>query len=348
MQPGDAYWNHSKPWGDWRAGAHSDPASGHGQTVSSFQVLDTFLSLLSDPIRFPNLDKITMVGHSAGGQSVQRYAFSTLLPPTLRPGLTIRYVVANPSSYAYLDPRRPKYTCGQCDCNDNECNCRESGKDRQVGEGCPAAQAAPNAVDLPFEVPPKGFDLANPEGFVCGHRLYNHWPCTPIWASNSRLADARARLRRSRVRAPNVGTDGVEALGYYAAQQPLNISLLRFPRRDVIYLVGQNDTCNDGLPECNSDCWQRDNSCFRNDMDTRCPAMLEGPWRRLRGHLYMRYLRSFYGRDVHHLDEVPGVGHNATGMFLHPIGLSHIFRLGSHPLGEGVGGPTLKHGGGRL
>ena len=183
---------------------------------------------------------------------------------------------------------------------------------------------------------------------MCGHRLYNHWPCTPIWASNSRLADARARLRRSRVRAPNVGTDGVEALGYYAAQQPLNISLLRFPRRDVIYLVGQNDTCNDGLPECNSDCWQRDNSCFRNDMDTRCPAMLEGPWRRLRGHLYMRYLRSFYGRDVHHLDEVPGVGHNATGMFLHPIGLSHIFRLGSHPLGEGVGGPTLKHGGGRL
>ena len=304
VQEGDAWWNHSKPWGDWRAGAHSDGASGRGQTVSSFQVLDTFLQLLSDPVRFPNVDKITMVGHSAGGQSVQRYAFSTLLPTSLRPGLTVRFIVANPSSYAYLDARRPKYRCGVCECNDNECDC-SAGRHEVLaaaaeGEACPVAEANGGAdfSAIPFVRPPViGFDRTDAKGFVCGTRTFNDWPY------------------------------GLSNLGHYAALQPLNRSLDRFPSRDVVYLVGQNDTCNDGLPVCNADCWQRDNGCFRNEMDTRCPAMLEGPWRKLRAHLYMRYLNHFYGRATHHLDEIPGVGHNASAMFEAPVALGHIFRV---------------------
>ena len=46
-----------------------------------------------------------------GGQTVQRYALSTALPPAIRTGLALRYVVANPSSYGYLDSTRPVYKC---------------------------------------------------------------------------------------------------------------------------------------------------------------------------------------------------------------------------------------------
>ena len=36
---------------------------------------------LNDSKRFPYLNEIAILGHSAGGQTVQRYALTTLLPP---------------------------------------------------------------------------------------------------------------------------------------------------------------------------------------------------------------------------------------------------------------------------
>lgn len=66
--PNDAFWNSTKPWGDWRVGAESDPncCGNTGRTVSSFDVLDHFLALLTNKKLFPNIDKISFVGHSAG------------------------------------------------------------------------------------------------------------------------------------------------------------------------------------------------------------------------------------------------------------------------------------------
>lgn len=37
---------------------------------------------------------------------------------------------------------------------------------------------------------------------------------------------------------------------------------------------------------------------MRNHMDNRCPAMLEGPWRKARGKTYMKFLKKYYGKDV--------------------------------------------------
>ena len=72
--------------------------------VSSFDVMDKFVSLLLDRTHFPNLKTITITGHSAGGQLTQRYAIGN----SFRFGrVQIRYVVANPGSYAYLTPKRP-------------------------------------------------------------------------------------------------------------------------------------------------------------------------------------------------------------------------------------------------
>ena len=106
VHPNDAVWNSSKPWGDWRVGAESDPYGVADMTlaenedgttittattkkkqrprnsknvfsqfldhtvlrptISSFDVLDHILAILTDKRLYPNVDKISFVGHSAG------------------------------------------------------------------------------------------------------------------------------------------------------------------------------------------------------------------------------------------------------------------------------------------
>ena len=71
-------------------------------TVSSYGAVDRIVALLSDRKRFPALQRITIVGHSAGGQFVQRYAMVGRATDELsHTGLDLRYIVANPSSYVY-------------------------------------------------------------------------------------------------------------------------------------------------------------------------------------------------------------------------------------------------------
>ncbi len=103
--------------------------------ISSFEVLDGVIALLSDRTRFPNLERIVVAAHSGGAQFVQRYAVvgradQVLTAAGLQPyadgsevaaGKTnvmrVRYVVANPSSYVYFDSTRPKSVerCGEFD-----------------------------------------------------------------------------------------------------------------------------------------------------------------------------------------------------------------------------------------
>lgn len=94
--------------------------------ISSFEVMDGIIALLSDRTRFPNLERIVVAAHSSGAQFVQRYAVvgradqvltNAGLQPyadgaEITPGkgavMRVRYVVANPSSYVYFDAIRPK------------------------------------------------------------------------------------------------------------------------------------------------------------------------------------------------------------------------------------------------
>ena len=49
VHPNDAFWNSTKPWGDWRVGAESDPdcCGKTGHSVSSFDVLDHIAGITS-------------------------------------------------------------------------------------------------------------------------------------------------------------------------------------------------------------------------------------------------------------------------------------------------------------
>ena len=85
----------------WRAGGMSPTHS----TISSFDFMDEIIKKLANKKNFPNLTKIVVAGHSAGGQLATRYAMANKVHNT--PGVSISYVVANPSSYAWPVAVRP-------------------------------------------------------------------------------------------------------------------------------------------------------------------------------------------------------------------------------------------------
>jgi pimeloyl-ACP methyl ester carboxylesterase len=89
----------------WEGG---DSATGP-TPASSFDALDAILARLADRRLFPNLKQVVVAGHSGGGQVVQRYAIAGSGEAALtHEGIGIRYVVANPSSYAYFSAERPE------------------------------------------------------------------------------------------------------------------------------------------------------------------------------------------------------------------------------------------------
>ena len=85
----------------WRSGgpANSTPS------VTSFDFLDEILRKVARKDLFPNVKTIVVVGHSAGGQVVNRYEMGNRVSEGL--GVPITYIVSNPSSYAYPDSVRP-------------------------------------------------------------------------------------------------------------------------------------------------------------------------------------------------------------------------------------------------
>ena len=88
----------------WMGG---EPALGP-QPLSSFAVFDALLARLADRRLLPNLQEVVIAGHSGGGQVVQRYAvLGQGEQPLAASGIRLRFVIANPSSYAYFDASRP-------------------------------------------------------------------------------------------------------------------------------------------------------------------------------------------------------------------------------------------------
>ena len=89
---------------DWMGGGLSTAPN----PLSSYAALDEIVGRLSDRKQFPDVKQIVIFGHSGGAQVVQRYALLAQEQPALKAeGIRLRYVVANPSSYAYFNEQRP-------------------------------------------------------------------------------------------------------------------------------------------------------------------------------------------------------------------------------------------------
>ena len=99
LAPNELNWPCSgNNWG--RGGA----AVGNAE-LTSYDLADEILRRLARKDIFPNLKTIVFAGHSAGGGFTTRYEMANQVHDTL--GTPVTYVVANTSSYTYLDANRP-------------------------------------------------------------------------------------------------------------------------------------------------------------------------------------------------------------------------------------------------
>jgi pimeloyl-ACP methyl ester carboxylesterase len=99
VKPNEVLWPNGG--NSWRSGG----ASPSHATLTSFDFIDRLVRRLADKQTFPNLTRIVIAGHSAGGQLATRYAMTNKVHGLS--GVTLSYVVANPSSYAWPVAVRP-------------------------------------------------------------------------------------------------------------------------------------------------------------------------------------------------------------------------------------------------
>lgn len=117
LEPGELHWSCTgqgsvNRWDD--GGAARDTGA---DVIHSFDIMDRLIDAINEPDVFPNLAKITVTGHSDGGQFTRRYAAGNQIDGAIT--ASVKYVIANPGSYMYLDNQRlPKgETCfdsGSC------------------------------------------------------------------------------------------------------------------------------------------------------------------------------------------------------------------------------------------
>ena len=78
------------------------------EPISSFDAIDELVEYFSDRSLFPSLERLAVIGHSAGGQVAHRYALLSSLHilDGLVDDLNFRAVAANPRSFTYLTALR--------------------------------------------------------------------------------------------------------------------------------------------------------------------------------------------------------------------------------------------------
>src|SRR2546421_6582582 len=88
----------------WKGG---DPALGPAP-ISSFTAMDCLLRQVTEPARDADKPPVVIVGNSAGGQYVNRYAAVGRAPDELASrGISVRFIIANPSTYLYFSRDPP-------------------------------------------------------------------------------------------------------------------------------------------------------------------------------------------------------------------------------------------------
>jgi hypothetical protein len=98
-------------WGQqWRSGGVSLSESFNKglPSVSSYEVMDKLIGFVTK--RNVNIDQVILLGHSAGGQFVSRYAaINNYHEDFKNEGVSVYYIAANSSSYTYLDATRYQF-----------------------------------------------------------------------------------------------------------------------------------------------------------------------------------------------------------------------------------------------
>ncbi|KAM0723006.1 hypothetical protein Q7P37_001204 [Cladosporium fusiforme] len=90
----------------WSAGGDAQYPRESRRSVSAFYVLDEMIKYFDDKERFPKMQSIVLVGHSMGGQMLNRYA---AVGKDLKLNAKLVHWIGNPSGYTWLNSYRPMY-----------------------------------------------------------------------------------------------------------------------------------------------------------------------------------------------------------------------------------------------
>ena len=235
----------------FRYGAESIPVSideGGDETttsISSYGAMDVLLETLCNKDNYPNLERIIVAGHSAGGQFVHRWGLSSdswCFGDNNNNGDTvssadddndlpsIRVVAANPRSYAYLDKRR--YFTRTTDMTGTH-YLKDEG-----GEGEEADDTLSPFNELDFRQPTASeFDNCQEYNQYCWGLEDNPNVPAPYIINNV------DKLMRRNNEYDDGTVDNSELFSRYAT-------------RDVVYLSGERDTKQLGNQICDEDGYQ--------------------------------------------------------------------------------------------
>ena len=267
-------------------------------TLSSFAVMDVLLETLCDRERFPNLERIIVAGHSAGGQFVHRWGLSSdswcfgdgddvedaSLPK-------IRLVAANPRSYAYLDGRRYLPLSTMVSSTD------------EIGKGDPSFYHS--------------YDIDKRDGEILEFRL-------PTTSERENCPEYNSYewglIDNPDVPAPYISSN----LNKVMSQNNDDADLFRrYASRDMVYLSGERDTQPLSVQICNQDGYQ---GPMRRERSERFFSSLQ---------VLGREMLSGYEDDekvsqekvkVHSRILVNNVGHDHALMFQSDEGLEGLFK----------------------
>lgn len=237
----------------WKEGGRSDQKTSR---ISSFDILDDMVAAFFDKTKFPGVTEVLVVGHSAGGQTVQRYAYASGIDKLYN----VRYVIENPGSYAYLDTTRavlPNLTLPTCSaCNQNDIM----------------------TAKYEFALASRAQEQSCP--------TYNDWkmgyPTANVYLKKRTLATVRAEYKT----------------------------------KNVWYLLGTNDTCNEEMGDC---------GCSDNSLDAGCAALMQGFCRFQRGVIFYQYLQHYYNASTHNMSYVEGLAHDGCRMITSSESLTAMF-----------------------
>ena len=95
----DWYWN-TTSW-KWGMQSYNSP---HGENVSSFEVIDSILSKLSNKQFFRQLSDVIITGHSSGAAFVHMFSFSK--PNNYFKELNIHFAIVNNQYFTHPEPTR--------------------------------------------------------------------------------------------------------------------------------------------------------------------------------------------------------------------------------------------------
>lgn len=260
-----AYWNTAR----WVSGGNNSPEPK--KYTTTFDILDHLmaeLARLKTVGKFPNLKRITVNGFSAGAQLASRWALFSSHAHSVDP-VVVRTVVADGSSYVYLDGTRPSPSC-------------TPSTDTGVEHTCNSFEA-PNASLCPeYNQYKYGIDISQTESnlYLDSFKANSSLITTAIKAY---LASDQVRFLFGDQDVCNCNTEGYENRQSQICY-PLNTSCS--PNQFGGTLNGT--ACCDTYPDTLTD----------NALAVGCESLLMGTNRLQRGINYMMYLNQLRSSDI--------------------------------------------------